>query len=226
MYDLAVMNVAGDKATQAGKASVDPAALGTTVRTRLVHEACIMYEANKRVGTAKTKTRAELAFANKKPWRQKGTGRARAGSRRSPIWKGGGTVFGPLPRDYSYAMPAKARRRATQSALLSKFRDAEVTIAAGIDVKTGKTKEIAMALKKLGLAEGRTLLVIPAHDERLHRAARNIEGLTVLPVADLNAYELLRNKKLLITKPALDKALELFGETAFGTTRSAASREE
>jgi large subunit ribosomal protein L4 len=223
MYELSVMNVAGEKATQSGTAAVDPANLGGKVRTRLVHEACIMYEANKRVGTAKTKTRAELAYANKKPWRQKGTGRARAGTRRSPIWKGGGTIFGPLPRDHSYTMPAKARRRATQSALLSKFRDGEVTVAAGIDVKQGKTKEVAGALAKLGLGGGdRVLLVVPAYDEKLVRAARNIEGLAVLPVSDLNAYELLRNKRLLITKPALEKALDLFGEAALGGTKKAA----
>src|SRR5918992_958364 len=119
MYTLKVMNLAGAKAAESGNVSVDPAQLGGKVRTRLLHEACVMYEANKRVGTAKTKTRAELAYANKKPWRQKGTGRARAGTRRSPIWRGGGTIFGPIPKDWGYSMPTKMRRRATQTALLS-----------------------------------------------------------------------------------------------------------
>ncbi|HVY60592.1 MAG TPA: 50S ribosomal protein L4 [Planctomycetota bacterium] len=219
MYNLEVMSVAGEKASASGTATVDPAKLGGKVRTRLVQEACVMYEANKRVGTAKTKTRAELAYANKKPWRQKGTGRARAGTRRSPIWRGGGTVFGPIPRDHGYAIPTKARRRATQSALLSKFRDGEVTLVSGIEIKEGKTKEVAAALKKLGLAAGKVLLVIPAYDEKLHRAARNIENLTVLPASDLNAYELLKSKRLLMTKPALDKALELFGEDKLGTQK-------
>jgi large subunit ribosomal protein L4 len=220
MYQLKIMSVAGEKAAEAGKAAVDPAKLGGKVRTRLVHEACVMYEANKRVGTAKTKTRAELAYANKKPWRQKGTGRARAGTRRSPLWRGGGTIFGPVPRDHSYAIPTKARRRATQSALLSKFRDGEVVLVSGIELKEGKTKEVFSALKKLGLANGRRVLLgLPAHDEKLHRAARNIENLSVLPVHDFNAYALLRNKMLLLTKPALDKALELFGEERLGTTK-------
>lgn len=213
MYQLKVMSVVGEKATEAGSAAVDPVALGGKVRTRLVHEACIMYEARKRTGTAKTKTRAELAYANRKPWKQKGTGRARAGTRRSPIWRGGGTIFGPVPHDYGYAMPAKARRRATQSALLSKFRDGEVVLVSGIELKDGKTKEVAAALKKLGLAgERRVLLGLPAYDEKLVRAARNIAHLAVLPVQDFNAYDLLRNKVLLLTKPALDRALEIFGE--------------
>ena len=219
MYEMNVMSVAGDAATASGKATVDPAQLGGKVRTRLIQEACVMYEANKRVGTAKTKTRAELSYANKKPWRQKGTGRARAGSRRSPIWRGGGTVFGPRPRDYSYSINVKGRRRATQSALLSKFRDGEATIVSGIELKDGKTKEVFTALKKLGLHEGKVLLVLPAYDERLHRAARNIANLQVVPAAELNAYDLLRNKRLLMTKPALDKALELFGEERLGSQK-------
>jgi len=224
MYQISIMNVAGDAASEAKKATVDPATLGGKVRTRLVHEACVMYEANRRVGTAKTKTRAELAYANRKPWRQKGTGRARAGTRRSPIWRGGGTIFGPVPRDYSYSIPARARRRATQSALLSKFRDNEVVVVSGIELKEGKTREVASALKKLGFSgDGRVLLVLPAYDEKLFQAARNIENLTVLPVQDLNAYELLRNKMLLLTEPALVRALDLFGEASFASSaRSAA----
>lgn len=222
-YDLKIQSLAGDKAADAGTATVDPAALGGKVRSRLVHEACVMYEANKRVGTHKTRTRAELAFANRKPWRQKGTGRARAGTRRSPLWRGGGTIHGPVPRDYSYSMPAKARRRATQSALLSKFRDGEVVLVQGFDLKEGKTKEVAGALRKLGLAAGRRVLIgLPAYDEKFVRASRNIENVTVLPVQDFNAYELLRNKMLVLTKPALDRALELFGEARLKSERAAA----
>jgi large subunit ribosomal protein L4 len=214
-YDLKVKSLAGEKAQDTGTVKVDPAALGGKVRSRLVHEACIMYEANKRVGTHKTRTRAELAFANKKPWRQKGTGRARAGTRRSPLWRGGGTIFGPVPRDYSYSMPAKSRRRATQSALLSKFRDGEVVVVSGIEIKEGKTKEVAGALAKLGLAGGRRVLIgLPAYDEKFVRAARNLEDVAVLPVQEFNAYELLRNKMLVLTKPALERALEIYGEAA------------
>ncbi len=214
-YAIQIKSVAGEQATDAGTATVDPAALGGKVRSRLVHEACIMYEANRRVGTHKTRTRAELAFANRKPWRQKGTGRARAGTRRSPLWRGGGTIFGPLPRDYSYRLPSRARWRATQSALLSKFRDGEVVVVNDIPIAEGKTKEVAAALKKLGLLGGRRVLIgVPAYDEKLVRAARNIPDVTVLPVGDFNAYELLRNKMLLLTRPALDRALEIFGEQA------------
>jgi large subunit ribosomal protein L4 len=223
-YDLNLKTISGDTVTDAGKVTIDPETLGGKVRSRLLQEACVMYEANKRVGTHKTRTRAELAFANRKPWRQKGTGRARAGTRRSPLWRGGGTIFGPVPRDYSYAMPAQARRRATQSALLSKVRDGEVVLVSGIEIKEGKTREVAKVLKRLGLDGSRRVLIgLPAYDEKFLRAARNIPDVQVLPVQDFNAYDLLRNKMLLLTKPALERALELFGETRLGGKKTTAA---
>ncbi|GIW71430.1 MAG: 50S ribosomal protein L4 [Planctomycetota bacterium] len=214
-YTIPVRRLGAEGAEQAGTIEVAAADLGGKVRPRLLHEACLMYEANRRVGTHKTRTRAELAYANRKPWRQKGTGRARAGTRRSPLWRGGGTIFGPRPRDYSWSMPKKARRRATQSALLSKLRDGEAIVLEQLPVKDGKTREVAAALRQLGLQGKRVTLLVAEYDPVLVRASRNLPDLQLVPAAELNAYVLLRNKWLLATREGLERALELWrGEPA------------
>ncbi|RME72677.1 MAG: 50S ribosomal protein L4 [Planctomycetota bacterium] len=177
-----------------------------------MHAACVMYQANKRRGTHSTRGRSELKYSNRKPWRQKGTGRARAGTRRSPLWRGGGTIFGPKPRDYRYAMPKKARRRATQSALLSKLRDGETVVVDGLAAPSGKTREVAAVLRALGLTGQTVLIAVREADPMLVRACRNLPNVTLLPVSDLNAYELIRNRRLLITRDGLDAALELWGD--------------
>lgn len=210
MYELKIKSVDQGAAADAGSLSVDPQVLGGKVRSRLVHKACVMYAANRRVGTHKTKTRSEIAGSNRKPWKQKGTGRARAGTRRSPIWRGGGTIFGPQPRDYSYALPKKALRRATQSALLSKLRDEETTIVQAFPA-TGKTKDVVGFLKALGIQD-RAMLVTADRDDLLVRAARNLQNVAVRPVAELNAYDLLFHKRLVITAAALEKALADLGD--------------
>ncbi|MHC4390867.1 MAG: 50S ribosomal protein L4 [Planctomycetota bacterium] len=213
MYELNVQKITKTgKASKGAAVTLDPEALGGKVRSRLLHQAIVMYAANKRQGTHKTKTRGEVNYTNKKPYRQKGTGRARAGTRRSPIWRGGGTTFGPRPRDYSYAIPKKARRRAVQSALLSKFRDDETTMVAEFP-QTGKTKDAVQLLKALGI-QGKVLLVTAEHNEKLALATRNLRDVGVLKASDLNAYDLLYHKQLVMTQGALDKALEVFGETA------------
>lgn len=210
-YELNVLAVADGEAKQSSTVRVEAEWLGGKVRSRLVHEACVMYEANRRTGTHKTKTRSEVNYTNKKPWRQKGTGRARAGTRRSPLWRGGGTIFGPQPRDYSYAMPRKARRRATQSALLSKLRDQETVVVDKLEAPSGRTKELISQLGCLGVMDGAVLLIVPEHDAMLVRAARNVPKVSLMTAADLNAYALIRNKKIVITERALSVALELFG---------------
>ncbi|MFC1705494.1 50S ribosomal protein L4 [Planctomycetota bacterium] len=212
MYQLKIRSVDAGTLTEVGVCEVDPEVLGGKVRTRLVHEACIMYAANKRLGTHKTKVRSEVNASNRKPWRQKGTGRARAGSRRSPIWRGGGTIFGPRPRDYSYSIPKKARWRATQSALHSKLRDAETTVVNAIPA-TGKTRDVAAFLKALGV-KGRMLVVTASHDDMVARGARNIPYVDVVAVSDLNSYDLIRQKWLIITKEALDKAVATWGASS------------
>lgn len=167
-----------------------------------------MYEARRRSGTACTKTRAQRAGSNKKPWRQKGTGRARVGSRRSPLWRKGGVIWGPKPRDFGYSMPAKARREALRSALLSKFRDDQVKVIDKLDFDTPKTRRMVDVLKNLGIKQ-KCLLAVKGHQPDLWKSTRNIPRTEISPVRDLNAYSVLRGGELLFTKEALKDLAEV-----------------
>lgn len=191
-----------------GYRKVEVSKIDGRVRFRLLKEAVVMYRANQRVGTHSTKTRAEVAGSNKKPWRQKGTGRARAGTRKSPLWRGGGVVFGPHPRDYSYAIHRKQRRLAVRSALLSKFLDGEVVIVEGLDVEEPKTKLVASALRALGV-ERSCLIGTKGVQRKLVLAARNIPGVQVAPVSDFNALDVLRAHTILLTSGGFEELLRL-----------------
>jgi large subunit ribosomal protein L4 len=191
----------------------DVASLGKRPHRRVMREAAIMYDANRRAGTHSTKTRAEVNYTNKKPWAQKHTGRARAGTRRSPLWRGGGIIHGPHPRDYSYAMPRKALRAAVRSALLGKFLDDEVAALDGVALDAPNTKTVASALKALGV-EGRALLVTAARDENFYKSARNIDGATVRIAAEVNAFDLLANRNLVLVNGALEALLKATGASA------------
>jgi len=191
---------------EVGGVDIDPASFGGEVNKQLLHDAVVMYQANRRSGTAKTKTRAEVAGTGKKLFRQKGTGNARVGTKRTNKRRGGGTAFGPLPRDYSYAMPKQQRRLATMMALLSKFQDNEAVVVDGLKVDRPKTKQMMGVLKALKL-EGQTCLLATTGDKNVYLSARNIEGVEVAPVRELNAYMLLRRKRLVLTKPAIDAIL-------------------
>lgn len=173
------------------------------IRTTLLRDALLMYEANKRQGTASTKTKAEVAGGGKKPWAQKHTGRARAGSIRSPLWKGGGVSFGPKPRDYSYVIPKKAKKIALFSALAARVRDGELVVVDDLNFDAPRTKEVVKTLKALGITGGSCLIVIPKTDEVVWKSARNIPYVKVATCAGLNAYEVLKPKKILITREAL-----------------------
>ena len=185
---------------------VDESQLGGAIRPRLMKLAVLMYEANKRVGTASTKDRSMISGTTRKPWPQKGTGRARAGTVKSPLWRGGGVVFGPHPRDYRQRMPKKARRLALRSAVLSKLQDGEVTVVTEIDCSEIKTKRMVELLKRLGIDES-CLIVIPEYDRNVWLSCRNIPRVSVLPVSQLNAYDVLRHKRVLFTSAALDAFL-------------------
>lgn len=176
---------------------------GGKVRKELLRDVIIMHEANHRRGTASTKTKGEVKGSGKKPWMQKHTGRARAGSIRSPLWKGGGVVFGPRPRDYSYSMHRKARKVALQSAILSKLQDNEVVLIDKFEFDSPSTKKMATLLKSLGIRES-CLIVIPGLNETIWKSSRNIYNLKVRVASDLNAYEVIKYKKLLIVKEVLD----------------------
>jgi len=178
---------------------------GLKSRSPLLHQAVVMQLANRRAGTTATKTKGFVRGGGKKPWRQKGTGRARAGSIRSPIWVGGGTVFGPTPRDYSYRMPRKARREALLSALSVKNRDGKIIVVSKLEPEEPKTKVMVKALAELKVQSA--LIVIAHADERVERSARNLPKVKVLRVEGLNVYDLLRYEHLILTEQAL-KLLE------------------
>jgi large subunit ribosomal protein L4 len=174
---------------------------GAKPRTHLLHQAVVMQLANRRTGSAATKSKGFVSGGGKKPWRQKGTGRARAGSIRSPIWVGGGTVFGPQPRDYSYRMPRTARREALLSALSLKKRESKLIVVDKLELEQAKTKLMVRALAELKVASA--LLVIPKADAKIERSARNLPNVKVLRVDGLNVYDLLRYEHLILTEQAL-----------------------
>jgi large subunit ribosomal protein L4 len=173
-----------------------------------------MYEANRRQGTVQTKNRGDVKGSKKKMYRQKGTGRARMGNKRTPIRRGGGHTFGKRPVDHSYRLPRKAVALATRMALLSKFQDNQVTIVDELAIAAPKTREVAGVLKALGLAEKSCLLAIDKYDANVWKSARNIPRLAVSPASDLNAYDLLRQKSLLVTRSALDQIRSRGKQTA------------
>lgn len=181
--------------------TLNEAIFGAKPRTHLLHQAVVMQLANRRTGSAATKSKGFVSGGGKKPWRQKGTGRARAGSIRSPIWVGGGTVFGPQPRDYSYRMPRTARREALLSALSLKKRENKVIVVDKFELEQAKTKLMVQALAELKVASA--LLVIPQADAKIERSARNLPKVKVLRVEGLNVYDLLRYEHLILTDDAL-----------------------
>ena len=174
-------------------------------RPHLLHQAVVMQLANRRAGSAATKSKGFVSGGGKKPWRQKGTGRARAGSIRSPIWVGGGTTFGPQPRDYSYRMPRKARKQALLSALSLKNRDGKLIVVDKLELETAKTKIMCRALAELNINSA--LIVIAQGDEKIERSARNLPKVKVLRVDGLNVFDLIRYEHLILTEAAL-KVLE------------------
>ncbi len=183
-----------------GEIEMAGAVFGRAGDRSLLHEAVKMQMANRRAGTAATKTRGFISGGGKKPWRQKGTGRARAGSIRSPLWRHGGTIFGPQPRDYSYQMPRRAWRRALCLALSDRAASGKlVVVAQSLDLAEPKTKAAKAMLDGLGLKHA--LIVIGEGEERFLRAARNLAAHKVLPLAGLNVYDVLNYDELLMSEP-------------------------
>ena len=171
----------------------------------LIHEAVRVYLAHQRAGTASTRTRSEIHRTGRKPWRQKGTGRARAGTPRSPIWVGGGTTFGPKPRSFWTKMNKKAKRKALCSVLSMRAASGDLVVVEQISLEGAKTKEMLKVLNALGLAEKRTLLVLASRDEHVLLSGRNIPWLDMIMVDNLTTYRVLRAVKLLLTVEALKR---------------------
>ncbi len=181
------------------------------IRDHLVQQVVVWQLAKRRRGTAATKTRGQVRGGGKKPWRQKGTGRARAGTNRSPVWTGGGTVFGPHPRSYAFSLPKKVRQGALRSVLSSKFKENRLTVVDKIELEAPKTKLFVDALRNLGLEDSKAVFITSEKDEQLVRSSRNLYKVLVLPSEGLNVYDLLRFEKLILLKDAVTKIHERLG---------------
>lgn len=196
------------KGAEVGTYEVDPAEIAPRVSKQLLHDAVVMYQANQRQGSHKTKSRAEVAGSTKKMYRQKGTGNARAGSKRSGVRRGGGHIFARRNRDYSYRLPRKAVQLATRMAIASKIRDEELVVVDELAFESPATKEMASVLKALDLDSMTTLIAVAERDVNAYKSARNIPGVTMSPVSDLNALSVLSPRRMLVTKAALDAIRE------------------
>lgn len=189
-----------------GEVSLDDAIFGVEVKGHILHEVVTMQLASRRSGTACTKGRSEVHGGGRKPWRQKGTGRARAGTIRSPLWRGGGTVFGPKPRSYAFKVPKKVRRLALKMALSSKLANGQLLVLEGYPFETPKTREFVKVLNRFEI--NKALFVIPEEQDALTLSARNVPYVHVMRTEGLNVYDILRFDHLVLLKPAINKITE------------------
>jgi large subunit ribosomal protein L4 len=201
MVSLPIYNKSG---SEVGKYEIDPAEIAPKVSQQLLHDVVVMYQANQRQGSHRTRDRGEVAGTTKKMYRQKGTGNARAGSRRAPQRRGGYHVFALRPRDYGYRLPRKAMQAATRMAIARKLESEDVVVIDELAFSEPRTKEMAAILTALNLAGTSTLVATAGLDPMVYKSARNIDRVTVLPASDLNALAVLQPRKLLVTKAALD----------------------
>ena len=201
MASLPIYNKSG---VEVGKYEIDPAQIAPKISQQLLHDVVVMYQASARQGTHKTKGRGEVAGTTKKMYRQKGTGNARAGSRRSGLRRGGGHIFALSNRDYSYRLPKKAVQSATRMAIAKRIASEDIVVIDELSFAGPKTKEMATILKALKLTGKSTLVTTAALDQNVYKSARNIDRVTVSPVAELNALAILAPRKMLVTKAALD----------------------
>ena len=199
---MPVVDVKNLEGKKVGQVELADGVFGASVNGHLLHEAVRHYLAGKRAGTHKTKEKSEVSGSGKKLWRQKGTGRARIGSIRSPLWRHGGTVHGPVPRSYEYSLPKKMILGALRSALSAKLADQKLTVVEDWKLETHKTKPFAQALGKLDGESTTILLVDNAASVNLQRASRNIDGVSLLPTSALEAYEVLRHDHLMLSREA------------------------
>jgi len=199
--------------TAVGQMQVPKALLGGPVREGLLHEMVKSQLASRRSGTHATKTRAFVSGGGKKPWKQKGTGRARAGSNRSPLWAGGAVVFGPQPRNYAYRLPKSARKAALCSALADRHSEGKLVVVDRLELAEPKTKRMVECLKGLGI-EKSVLVVLGTPNDGIMRAARNLPGVKVLLIGGLNVYDVLKHATLVMTREALELLATRLGEGA------------
>jgi large subunit ribosomal protein L4 len=198
---MAVSDIVNTSAQKVGDIDLKDELFTVEVQTGILHDIVCMQRANRRQGTACTKTRGEVAGSGAKPWRQKGTGRARAGSRKSPIWRGGGKAFGPRPRDYSYKLPKKVRRLALRMALSARFGEGNLVVLDSFDMPEIKTKEFVKVMDNFDFDN--CLIITGDDNETVKISARNVVGHKVLPVAGLNVYDILKYSKLMLVQSTL-----------------------
>lgn len=203
---MAVCDVLNTQAEKVGEVALSDALFNVEIKTGILHEVVCMQRANRRSGNACTKTRGEVSGGGAKPWRQKGTGRARAGSRTSPIWRGGGTVFGPKPRDYSYSMPKKVRKLALKMALSARNQEGNLVIVDSFELPEIKTKDFVGVMKNFQFDN--CLIITSDIDDTITLSSRNAVGYKVLPVAGLNVYDILKHSKLMLIQSSLAKIEE------------------
>jgi large subunit ribosomal protein L4 len=201
------LNVVDIKGKKAASVELPKEQFGVHVHDAVIHQAVVMYNANQRQGTVSTKTRSEVSGGGKKPWAQKGTGRARQGSTRSPLWKKGGIAFGPKPRDFGFTVSKKTRVAALRESLNAKFLGNHLLCVENLEVASGKTRDFEAILKNLKV-EGRTLAVLDGTNEKTMLASRNIARLTLVRAQDANASDIMNNKNVLVTKEALKTLLK------------------
>jgi large subunit ribosomal protein L4 len=205
MVSLPVYNKSG---SEVGKYDIDPEAIAPKISQQLLHDVVVMYQASARQGTHRSKDRSDVAGTTKKMYRQKGTGNARAGSRRAPQRRGGYHVFALRPRDYGYRLPKKAVQAATRMAIARKLQSQDIVVIDELAFGEPRTKEMAAILKALNLNGVSTLVATAALDQNVYRSARNIDKVTVSPVGELNALAVLKPRKMLVTRAALDAIKE------------------
>jgi large subunit ribosomal protein L4 len=201
--------ILGADGKQGASVELADSLFGAPVNESIIHQAVVRQLAGRRIGTADTLTRGEVHGGGKKPWRQKGTGRARQGTKTAPQWAGGGVVFGPHPRSYEQRMPAKMRRSALRGALSAKQADGAVRVVAGFDLAEPKTKAMAERLAAWD-AGGKVLLVLPARDPAVERSSRNLRSVRVILADSLNVVDLLEADTVVFTREALERAQEVY----------------
>jgi len=208
---MASVDVINQKGEKVDSIELDDSIFNAEVRDGLVQRVVVWQLAKRRAGSASTKTRAEVSGGGKKPWKQKGTGRARAGSNRSPIWTGGGTTFGPRPRSYAFSLPKKIRSAALKSVLTSKLKENQLTVIDKVELEAPRTKLFAQMVTEMGWDGVKTLFVTPEKDENLLRSSRNLHKVMILPPEGLNVYDLLRYDRLVLLQGAIPRIHERLG---------------
>ena len=204
------IDVVNNNNEKVGALDIRDEVFGGRVNAGLIWESVVRQNASERQGTHQTKTRGMVSGTGKKPWRQKGTGRAQVGEARNPLWRKGGTVFGPQPRSYEYKVPLKVEKGALRAAITQKLRDGAVTVVDALSVGQIKTKAAAEMLRRLGV-EGKALLVDVKPEDKLSLSVRNLEGIRILPSNRISARDVMNTRKVVVTRAALEKLQEALG---------------